>query len=128
MSFLKFLVISRSIDYGGLVNPSNFAMFAEKLILPGLQMLADWAEKKTIVGGLFAGQRAGVILIESPSAEELSKTMHSLPFWSQNTWEIIPLQTFQSGTEDIKRQIAAVKKMIEAPQADNESPMPTERS
>lgn len=126
--FLRFLVISRSIDYGGPVNPADFAMVLENLILPGLQMMQEWVDKKVAVGGLFAGQRAGVIIIESPSAEELSKTLQSLPFWGQNTWEVIPLQTYQSGTEDVKRQIARVKKMLGAPQASNVSPMPTEKS
>ena len=66
-----------------------------------------------VLGGLFAGQRAGVIIIEVASGEELSSWMQRLPFWAQNTWEVIPLQSFQSGVEDVKRQIANVKKMSE---------------
>jgi len=34
-----------------------------------------------IVGGLFAGQRAGVIMIEASSAEELSSWLQRLLFW-----------------------------------------------
>jgi hypothetical protein len=112
---LKFLVIGRGIDYGGPINPADFAMFSEKIILPSLQMIKAWEDKKLVVGGLFAGQRAGVIIVESSSAEELSALLQQLPFWGQNTWEVIPLQTFQSGTEDVKRQIAAVKKMAGPP-------------
>jgi hypothetical protein len=41
--------------------------------------------------------------------------MHKLPLWSQNTWEVIPLQSFQSGIEDVKGQIAAAKKMAGPP-------------
>jgi len=41
--------------------------------------------------------------------------MQRLLFWTQNTWEVIPLQSFQSGVEDVKRQIAKVKKMAEMP-------------
>jgi len=81
-----------------------------------------------IIVGLFAGQRAGVMIIESPFAEELSKTINSLPFWSQNTWEVIALQSLQSGVDDVKRQIAIAKKMAEKTQAANVSPMPTEKS
>jgi len=126
--FLRFLVIGRGIDYGGPVNPVDFAMAAEHVILPSIQMLKEWEDKKIIVGGLFAGQRAGVMIIESPSAEELSKTMNSLPFWSQNTWEVVALQSLQSGVDDVKRQIAVAKKMVEKAQAANVSPMPTEKS
>lgn len=76
-------------------------------------MLKDWEDNKKVIGGLFAGQRAGVILIEQASCEELSIMLQSLPFWGTNTWEVIPLQMFQSGTEDVKRQIERVKKMAE---------------
>lgn len=110
---LKFLVIGKGIDYGGPVDPANFVMFSEKIVLPSIEMLKEWEEKKTIVGGLFAGQRAGVMIIEATSGEELSIWMQRLPFWAQNTWEVIPLQSFQSGVEDVKRQIANVKKMAE---------------
>ena len=110
---LKFLVIGKAIDYGGPVNPADFVMISENIILPSLQMLAEWEEKKTVAGGLFAGQRAGAIIIEASSAEDLSVWLHRLPFWAQNTWEVIPLQTFQSGTEDLKQQIVKLKQMIE---------------
>jgi hypothetical protein len=76
-------------------------------------MLKEWEEKKKVVGGLFAGQRAGAIIVEAPSGEELSSWLQLLPFWGQNSWEVIPLQTFQSGTENVKKQIANLKKMAE---------------
>ena len=112
---MKFLVIGKGIDYGGPVNPTDLVIFAENMVLPSIQTLKDWEDKKVIAGGLFAGQRAGVVIIDSSSAEELSVTMHKLPFWAQNTWEVIPLQSFQSGIEDVKGQIAAAKKMAGPP-------------
>ena len=112
---MKFLVIGKGIDYGGPIDPAQFAMFSENVILPSIETLKDWEEKKVIVVGLFAGQRAGVMIIEAASGEELSRWMQRLPFWAQNTWEVIPLQTFQSGVEDLKGQIANVKKMAEMP-------------
>lgn len=113
MNILKFLVLGKGIDYGGPVDPANFLMFSEKMVLPSIETLKEWEEKKVIVGGLFAGQRAGVMIVEAASGEELSGLMQSLPFWSQNTWEVIPLQSFQSGVEDVKNQIANVKKMAQ---------------
>jgi len=76
-------------------------------------MVKDWIDKGKAVGGLFAGQRAGVIIVEAQSGEELSALLQTLPFWGQNTWEIIPLQTFQSGIEDVNRQIVNAKKTAE---------------
>jgi hypothetical protein len=95
--YLKFLVIGKGIDYGGPVNPADFVIFSENMVLSSIQTLKDWEDKKVIAGGLFAGQRASVMIIDSPSAEELSVTMHKLPFWTQNTWgsnpfAIIPIR------------------------------------
>jgi hypothetical protein len=121
VNILKFLVIGKGIDYGGPIDPANFLMFSEKMVLPSIQMLTEWEDKQKVTGGLFAAQRTGVIIVEAPSAEELSILMQSLPFWSQNTWEIIPLQTFQLGVEDVMRQVENVKKMMEMPKQKYES-------
>jgi hypothetical protein len=113
VNILRFLVIGKAVEYGGPVNPADAAMLFENVILPSIEMTKEWEEKKMVVGGLFAGQRAGVIIIEASTGEELSSWLQRLPFWGLNTWEIIPLQSFQSGVEDVKKQIANVKKMAE---------------
>lgn len=113
VNILKFLVIGKAIEYGGPVNPADAVMLFENVILPSIEMSKEWEEKKMVVGGLFAGQRAGVLIIEASTGEELSSWLQRLPFWSLNTWEIIPLQSFQSGVEDVKKQLANVKKMTE---------------
>jgi hypothetical protein len=113
VNILKFLVIGKAIEYGGPVNPTDAVMLFENVILPSIEMSKEWEEKKMVVGGLFAGQRAGVLIIEASTGEELSSWLQRLPFWSLNTWEIIPLQSFQSGVEDVKKQLANVKKMAE---------------
>jgi len=87
------------------------AAVLEGVYIPSFQMLQKWESEKKVTGGFFAGQRAGAVMIEAPSAEELSKTMTSLPFWGSLNWEVIPLQTFQSGIEDAKRQVASLKQI-----------------
>ncbi len=113
MKILKFLVIGKAIEYGGPVNPAEAAMLFENVILPSIELSKEWEDKKMVVGGLFAGQRAGVLIIEASTGEELSSWLRRLPFWSLNTWEIIPLQSFESGVENVKQQLANVKKMAE---------------
>ena len=127
MTFLKFLVIGRAVDYGGPVDPADLSATFENIILPSFQMIKEWEDKKVVVGGVFAAQRAGAIIIDSPSTEELSKKLQSLPFWAQNTWEVIPLQSFQSSIDDVNRQIANVKKMAQMMETANTSPMPNEK-
>lgn len=113
MNFVKFLVIGKAIEYGGPINPSDFIMFAEKIALPSVEMFVDWEKQNKVLGGLFAGQRAGVAIMEASSGEELSSLLQQLPFWAQNTWDVIPLQSFESGVKDAKMQIEKAKKMTE---------------
>jgi hypothetical protein len=111
---LKFLVIGQGIDYVDPMDPASFIMLSEKIVLPAVETATEWEGKKLVVGGFFAGQRAGVMIIEAASGEELSGLIQRLSFWSENALEILPLQSFQSGAENIKQQIANAKKMMEA--------------
>jgi hypothetical protein len=38
------------------VNPADFVIFAENMVMPSIQMLKDWEDKKVITGGLFAAK------------------------------------------------------------------------
>jgi hypothetical protein len=47
--FSKFLVIGKEIGYGGPVDPEYFVMSSsEKIILPSIEMIKGWEEKKII--------------------------------------------------------------------------------
>ncbi len=110
---MRFLVIGRAIEYGGPMNPADAAMLFEHVILPSIKMSKEWEDKKMAAGGLFAGQRAGAIIVEASTAEELSSRLQMFPFWALNTWEIIPLQSFESGIENVKMQLENAKKMAQ---------------
>ena len=77
---LRFLIIGKDIDYGGPVSPVDLAMMLENLYLPSFEMLKKWEQDKKVVGGFLAAKRVGALIIEAPSAEELSSWMTSLPF------------------------------------------------
>ena len=128
MIFLKFLVIGKSVDFSSLQNPADLGIYLENIVLPSFEILKKWEENQKVPVGLFAAQRAGVLIIEAQTAEELSKMLQSLPFWGQNTWEVIPLQSVQSGIEDVKRQIENVKHMAQMVEGADNSPMPPEKS
>ena len=51
------------------------------------------------------------MVVDASSGEELAKMMTSLPFWGSLAWEVIPIQSYGSGIEDIERQISELKKM-----------------
>jgi hypothetical protein len=116
---VKFLVIGKDIDYGGPPPPMmDLAMILENVYKTSFEMMRNWEKDKKIVGGIFAGQREGVMIIEASTAEELSSLLQSLPFWQRETWKVIPLQTVQSALDELNKQIERIKKMASmAPKA-----------
>ncbi len=124
VKILKFLIIGRDVDYGGPMSPTDLLVLFENVYRPSFEILKKWEQDKKIVGGFLAAQRAVAIMIEAPSAEELSNWMTSLPFWGRLTWEVIPLQTFQSGIDDLKQQIESVKKMVSMTEKSQQQPLP----
>jgi hypothetical protein len=46
---------------------------------PSVKELARLAREKTIMGGVFASERAGCFIIESKSTEELGQVIRDLP-------------------------------------------------
>jgi hypothetical protein len=108
---MKFLVIGKDIGFSVPVPPGQLAGLLEGVYIPSFQMLEKWESEKKITGGFLAAQRGGAMIIEAASAEELAKTMTSLPFWGMLNWEVHPLQSFHSGTEDAKSNVTGLKQM-----------------
>jgi hypothetical protein len=106
---MKFLLIGEDIGYGGPVSPMELAATLENVYIPSFEILEKWESDRKITGGFFAAQRAGAMIIEAPTGEELSKWMTSLPFWGLLTWKVIPLQSFHSGIDDAKTQVGRLK-------------------
>ena len=48
------------------------------------------------MGGVFAGQRRGVVIIDTSSHEELGRILAGLPFWSRFTWDVTLLELLNS--------------------------------
>jgi hypothetical protein len=108
---MKFLLIGKDIGFTTPVMPDMLAGLLENVYIPSFEAMDKWSKENKATGGFYAAQRAGALIMEASSAEELSKTMTSLPFWGLLNWEVIPLQTFSSGIEDARKQVAVLKQM-----------------
>jgi muconolactone delta-isomerase len=64
-------------------------------------------EKK--MGGVFAGQRRGIVIIDAPPHDELGKILASLPFWSRLTWNVESLESYRSAIEQDRRAMENLK-------------------
>jgi len=96
---MRFFVTGDYIETGALLSPEQLAPLAQHAILPSLQMLAKWEQDGKIRGGVLAGERAGVFVVEAASHEELGALLASLPFWGLIKWHVTPLQSWASTIE-----------------------------
>ena len=80
------------------VSLQEYATLWDQMIRRSLEALSNMAdEKKT--GGVFAGQRAGVLILDVSSHEEVGRFFGSLPFFSRIKWNVTPLQSYRSTIE-----------------------------
>jgi muconolactone delta-isomerase len=92
---MRYLVSGEFIDPGPLLPPKELVGIVENLVIPSLKAMADLEKKRKILaGGICAGRRAGVMIIEAKSHEDLSEMLRSLPFWGLIKWEVTPLEGF----------------------------------
>lgn len=99
----KYLVTGEWVEAGALLPPEQMALIGEQVLLPSLEMLARWEEDGRISGGVFAGERAEVFVLEGASGEEVGDLLASLPFWGLVRWHVRPLQSFRSCHERDRR-------------------------
>lgn len=79
---MRYLVTAEFIDPGSLIPPQQFGHVVEDAVVPSLETIAKLEEeKKILAAGVLAGARAGVMIVEAASNEELNELLQSLPFW-----------------------------------------------
>lgn len=92
---MRYLVTGEFIDPGVLLPPEQFVQVVERVVVPSLEAIAKLeAEKKVLAAGVFAGARAGALIVEAESHTALNQLLQGLPFWGLLKWTVTPLQTF----------------------------------
>src|SRR5437867_7899692 len=57
---------------------------------------------KVLTGGAFVGQRAGCVIVDVESNEELADLLNRLPLSAYLEWEVVPLITADRALESAK--------------------------
>lgn len=57
---------------------------------------------KVIAGGAFVGQRAGCVIVDVDSNEELADLLNRLPLFAYLKWEVVPLIPADRALESAK--------------------------
>lgn len=91
---MQYLVEAENID--GLVEMKDVPDYVNNLVFPSYDALIKMEEDGKLKGGLIAGQRAGVFIMDAESNEDLGKKLRSIPFWGMVKWKTTPLQSFKS--------------------------------
>jgi hypothetical protein len=108
----RYLVVGDMVEGGPLFPAEGLTKLIEQAVRPSLQMLVKWEEQGNVKGGIVAGVRKGVFIMEAASAEEIGGMLRSLPFWGLMKWEVTPLQSVQSAIDQDRKIIEQMKAMI----------------
>ena len=59
---MQFLVKAEYVEVGALMPPEAVVSFVEQVVIPSVEMLAQWEQEGRIrAGGVFPGERAGAL-------------------------------------------------------------------
>ena len=64
-----------------------------KSVVGSLEVLSK--DKRVLAGGVPAGQKKHVFIVEADSSDEVTELVQSLPFWMAHRWEIAPLESWE---------------------------------
>ena len=92
--------------------PEESAMYIQQVVKPSLEALWKLAEEKKVDGGVVAGVREAVFIIDVDSNAEVGRLLRSLPFWGAMRWTVSPLQSFQSAIDQDSEAIRAMRAMV----------------
>ncbi|MDA4127085.1 MAG: muconolactone Delta-isomerase family protein [Thaumarchaeota archaeon] len=84
----------------------------EKVVHPSLEMMEKSVHEKKITGGVVAGVREGIMIMDASSHEEVGAFLRSLPFWGALKWSVTPLQSFKSAVDQDKVAFEQARKMM----------------
>jgi len=103
---MEFVVITRAVDSANVPPQATVALAKQTF-----QMLKAGKEPRIKAVYPFAGERAGVVIVEAKSGDELQEILGNLPLSGVSTNEIHPLATLESvlkNIESAEQRIAAM--------------------
>jgi muconolactone delta-isomerase len=95
---MQFAVITRALDRSSIPIPAQLMMVEKTFEL--LKSKADPRIKETYG---FAGERAGILIIEANSGDEITEIVGSLPFFNLVQTEVHPLASIDSALTNIRQ-------------------------
>jgi muconolactone delta-isomerase len=109
---MLYLVTGKSLEQVQSSDPKQVAQMIETSVIPSLESMVKLEKDgKIVAGGLHAGARVGVAIVNAESNEELSQILRNFPFWGMLEWTVTPLETFEVGVRENQEMLKQLKSM-----------------
>ena len=99
---MRFLVTIDGSDVGVGMPPERLAQVQDRMIIPGVEKLAQWEQEGTIHGGGYTAARGAVFIMDADSSEEVDQLITSLPHWQLVKVDVKPLISASSMLERVQ--------------------------
>ena len=106
---MQYLVHGEFVDPGALLPPQQLGQIVENAVIPSLETLAK--DKRVLAGGILAGTRVGVAILEAASNKEVDEFLQGLPFWGLLKWTVTPLTSYADRAAGDRKMIERLKAM-----------------
>ncbi|MHC4256692.1 MAG: muconolactone Delta-isomerase family protein, partial [Planctomycetota bacterium] len=108
---MQYLVNFETMEIGTLP-PQQVAQILENRFLPSVEIIKKQkAEGKILAGGIEAGGKGGVVIVEVDSNEELSQLLTELPNWGLLNITVTPLESFEFRASVLRKMVEKLKAM-----------------
>ena len=88
---MRFLVTIDGSDVGVGMPPERLVQAMDRMVIPGIEKLAQWEQEGRIHGGGYTAARGGVFIIDADTSEEVDQLVTSLPHWGLVKVDVKPL-------------------------------------
>jgi hypothetical protein len=107
---MRYLITMESVATDALLSPQQNARLLEQAVIPTLEACAKLeAEQKIVAGGVAAGARNVMLIVEAASNEDLNQLVQSLPAWGALKVAVTPLQSFTEQAEQDRQTLERFK-------------------
>ncbi len=109
---MRFVVTIDGSDVGVGMPPERLAQVLDRMIIPGIEQLAQWEQEGRIHGGGYTAARGGVFIIDADSSEEVDQLITSLPHWGLVKIDVKPLISTSSMLERTRAIMQRVQERV----------------
>ncbi len=109
---MQYLVTMEYVEPGPLFAAEQLGQMVEQAILPSFDLLASLqANGKVVAGGVPAGSRTAVFIVEAASHDELDQLVEGIPWWGVMKTTVAPLQSFAKRVANDRALLERIKSM-----------------